>query len=185
MLGVATACAMLLASCSAGQETVTPTSGTAMPSTPLAIPSVSDPLDASEYVRKPCGLLDDSQRAELALAGAERSREGVYCELSPAKPAKYAVDFLRVGVWTASLDQQLQFECSVSCENWSLGSLDGYPAIWVRGQLGQAYCTLLLGIADDTTVNISDMQDSGLSDTENDCGRAERAARLVLETLRK
>jgi hypothetical protein len=173
----------IVAGCSSGEPS-RPTGSTTHPPS-LTIPPVTRPLDVSAFAADSCGLLDDSQRGELGLTTVRRQEEdtsGNACDLdTDDNPTSY----LRLVVFdTGGLaDQYAQCE-TLDCSQWTTDTIDGYPVIRATDEMISKYgsCKLLLGVADNATVAIVDVQvDTTASGP--DCDRADSAASMTLATL--
>ena len=73
----------------------------------------------------------------------------------------------------------------MDCGGWAMATIDGYPVIRANDDATSrhGFCRLFVGVADDATVSIVDVR-LGVAADEADCGRADRAAGMILATLR-
>jgi hypothetical protein len=172
----------IVAGCSSGEPS-RPTGPTTHPPS-LTIPPVTRPLDVTAFAADSCGLLSDSQRGELRLTTVRRQEDknGNACDLdTDDNPTSY----LRLVVFDAGglADQYAQCE-TLDCSQWTTDTIDGYPVIRATDEMISKYgsCKLLLGVADNATVAIIDVQINTTADGPN-CERADRAASMTLATL--
>jgi hypothetical protein len=172
----------IVAGCSSGEPSRPAVSATHPPS--LTIPPVTRPLDVTAFAADSCGLLSDSQRGELGLTTVRRQEDksGNACDLdTDDDPTSY----LRLVVFDAGglADQYAQCE-TLDCSQWTTDTIDGYPIIRATDEMISKYgsCKLLLGVADNATVAVIDVQINTTADGPN-CERADRAASMTLATL--
>jgi hypothetical protein len=150
----------------------------------LTIPPVVRPLDVSAFAADSCGLLDDSQRAELGLTTVRRQDDtsGNACDLDTDDDR---TSYLRLVVFdTGGLADQYAQCGTLDCSLWTTDTIDGYPVIRATDKMISKYgsCKLLMGVADNATVAIIDVQVEATVDGP-DCERADRVAGMTLATL--
>lgn len=142
---------------------------------------VARPLDVSAFTADSCGLLDDSQRSELGLTTVRR-QDGNACDLDTDDDP---MSYLRLVVFGTGgiADQYAQCD-TLDCSQWTTDAIDGYPVIRATDKLISKYgsCKLLLGVADDATIAVIDVQVDTTADGP-DCERADRVASMTLATL--
>jgi hypothetical protein len=179
---IAVVLAGMVAGCSSG-EPLRPAGSTTQPPS-STIPPVARPLDVSAFAADSCGLLDDSQRGELGLTTVRRQdgTSGNACDLdTDGDPMSY----LRLVVFDTGrlADQYAQCE-TLDCSQWTTDAIDGYPVIRAADELISKYgsCKLFLGVADNATVAIIDVQVDTTADGP-DCERADHVASMTLVTL--
>jgi hypothetical protein len=192
IFGVALASVVAVAGCTGGSNAAEPSSSeptsTTAPPTSLDIPPVAQPLDVSTFAADPCALLDESQRQELGLPAASKEDDtgSSTGDLHADPESKDPSNYLRLVIFADGGLADQYAQCgTLDCSQWTTDTIGGYPVIRATDELTSKYgsCKLLLGVADDATVAVVDVRIDTSADGP-DCDRAERAAKMVLATLK-
>jgi hypothetical protein len=185
------------AGCAGNPGTPTSPGTTTASSASLAVPAVSNPLDASRFGDAPCGLIPEQQARGLGLPFAREERTGsrVACTWHADQTNPSPVDALTVTVQTDSGLAAIARQCRgrTECDSWTMATITGYPAIRANAQLESKYglCRLFVGIADNAAILITDGDLDAIRKgaTQGDaggprCDRADHAATIALQTLK-
>lgn len=164
--------------------------------TSLAVPAVPSPLDVEAFRDRPCDLISEQQAGDLGLPLAQEDGTGGYvaCKWRADSNDPRSLEALSVRVQESGLDSIAQ-QCKgrSDCDTWIVDTIADYPVIRANGQLESKYgfCRLFVGVADDVAFMVTDGdRDSiGKGVAEGDaggprCDRADRAATMVIHTLR-
>jgi Protein of unknown function (DUF3558) len=179
---IAVVLAGIVAGCSSGEPS-RPAGSTTHPP-PLTIPPVARPLNVSAFAADSCGLLDAPQRSELGLTTVRR-QDGASDNACDLDTDDDPTSYLRLVVFdTGGLADQYAQCDTLDCSQWTTDTIDGYPVIRATDEMISKYgsCKLLLGVADNATVAIIDVQIDTTADGPN-CERADRVASMTLATL--
>lgn len=157
-------------------------------SSPNEAPTVSDPLDLSEYLDKPCGLLSSDFVNELGGSDTERSSSsdrddsGASCawELSDGGARIYiGIDSDNSGGLTAVYKNH----DSGVFEYWEPVTVSDYPGVFTdfTDDRPNGECNIEVGIREDRTVSVTV---GPLEDNPNEsCPRAKQVAEEMIATL--
>jgi hypothetical protein len=194
--------AVILAGCSAaesGQPTVAPgtgqESGGSQPSTPpsednmYGAPRVSDPLNATRFLARPCDVLTQSQMKTFGIS-------------KPGKPDTESEIANRVGpgcTWTAdsAVNSTIGFGFTTGNKHglsdiyrgrsrfdyFEETTVEGYPAVFngAPDSRAQGVCGITVGITDTLTFLLSEQ---GGRKGQGSCDRAKQVAAAVIATLK-
>ncbi|SFI92631.1 MULTISPECIES: DUF3558 domain-containing protein [Amycolatopsis] len=179
----------LLSGCSqpqAGNPAPSPTSSGAA----SAAPRVSNPLDPSAYVGRPCDLVPPQLVSQLGFSDPTPtdadSPFGPGCgwiDVSGAKPKNLSVglQILR-GERNGGLSAVYRTRDAGGYAYADPTDLSGYPAVFADTQdrRAQGKCSVYVGIADDLTFSAGV---DGYSGQQDSCAAAEQVAAAVITTL--
>jgi hypothetical protein len=167
--------------------------------TSLAVPVVSNPLDASGFRDAPCRLIPERQARDLGRPVAQEERTGsrVACNWRPGPDAN-PMDFLQIVIYTGDGLAGIARQCvssssKIECDSWTVDTIAGYPVIRANGRMESKYgfCKLLVGVAEDVEFTVADSDVDGIRKATAEgsaggprCDRADRAATIVIQTLK-
>lgn len=156
-------------------------------------PPVSVPLDATEFIADPCGLLSVGEAEELGLPVSATKELGgqLSCEWRGQQAKPVALDKLRVqfmsGYGLRAIHRQCEGPRNEQCRTWSAATVAGYPAILANGPLESKHglCKLFVGLADDLSLLVADTEVAGGESAGPDCGRSEQVAAMAVDRMRE
>lgn len=142
--------------------TTPPTTATTTTTTrTLAAPPVREPLDARDFMAKPCTSLTAAQLTELSLGEPEEGHAGnvdqsedncTYADLDPATALVVYVNYYP-DVDDGLSGRYLEHE-GRQWDVWAPTEIDGYPAVFFRVKADPTSCSLDIGLSDTSFVNV-------------------------------
>lgn len=154
---VAALAALAVASCSSDKQEVVPTTTTTTPppvtrtttATAPSAPAVANPLDASDFVARPCTSLTKAQQRQYGITRTERTTlaaaEGESCFFYRTGADRFWV------VFSSRISNGLSYRYIEhdrgSWGYWKPTDLDGYPAV-AFGNTDPPACFFAVGVSD-------------------------------------
>ncbi len=182
---VAALAALAVASCSSDKQEVVPTTTTPTPppvtqtTTPIApsAPAVANPLDASDFVARPCTSLTKAQQRQYGITRTERTTlatEGESCFFHQADDDPYWVAY--ASEVPAGLSALYRDHARGTWRYWHPTELDGYPAL-AFGNIDPPACFFGVGVSDSLYFWVS-------ASSDETCVKSRTVASTILANIK-
>ncbi|ONI77262.1 hypothetical protein ALI144C_34940 [Actinosynnema sp. ALI-1.44] len=152
-------------------------------------PSVSNPLDATRQLSRPCSALTESQLQSLRLptSGIPDTDSAIARNAGPSCFWRNGTELSRVAISFMTgnkngLADNYRAHAEDSRGYWIETTVDGYPAVFQDNTDNRktGNCALLVGISDTLAVLVDEQDQLG----EQSCARAKHIAALMITTVR-
>lgn len=163
-----------------------------MPQGPTSAPPVPQPLDASRYLKNPCGVLDNSQLGQFGVteAGRPDTSSGTANTSGPGCIWSNKSDYSAIGFGIVTGNENGLsdlYRANATKPQGFFGyfiptSVDGYPAVFNDGSDGRSSgdCNLATAVTDKLMI-ITNQQNG---DGPRSCDVAKQVASAVITTLK-
>lgn len=194
--GALVAVAALTASCS-GTELGTPVSSSAVETSTVGVPGVPAPLDASEHLDDPCGLVPSDAMSALGYTEPGMAEDGETDSTAAlAGPSYYWVfpdSAKSLGLYIQTGNQKngqggLQGLYDAYKRGqyayWESTTVQNYPAAYsdVSDRRDRGRCSLMVGMADDLSFSVA--TNSYFDRPTQACTDTKQVAEQMIETLK-